>query len=170
MKILHPQIWKQQLRDALLYWVIIPAGVIVPGLLIDALFALPPLPRHLMLQAVAALLIAAGCILIWKSTADLQKSGGTPNPSRPARQLITHGSYGLCRHPMFLGYDLTALGVVLLCRSPAMLLACYPVFLALQVRFLKKEEHVLSLRFKNRYDDYQKEVPMLLPFRFSRKK
>lgn len=171
MKILHPQIWKQQLRDALLYWVIIPAGVIVPGLLIDALFALPPLPGYLMLQTVAALLLAAGCFLIWKATVDLEKfGGGTPNPFRPARHLVTLGSYGFCRHPMFLGYDLAALGVVLLCRSPAMLLAGYPVFLALQIRFLKKEEHLLSLRFKKKYDEYQREVPLLLPFRFSRRK
>ena len=76
---------------------------------------------------------------------------------------MVEGSYGLCRHPMFFGYDLAALGVVLLFRSWGMLLFAYPVFILMEYRFLRDEEKKLEKRFGEQFAAYRKRVPLLFP-------
>ncbi len=163
---------RAQLRDALIYWLYLPAAVIGGGWGTDALLHLPPLPvpRGPLLGVVAVLLIA-GVGLIQRATADFKRLGdGTPNPQAPPKRLVTGGSYALCRHPMFFGYDLAALGTVLAFRSWGMLLIAYPLLLAGQIRFLKKEEARLLRRFGMEYEAYRQRVPFLLPGPFREKK
>jgi protein-S-isoprenylcysteine O-methyltransferase Ste14 len=72
---------------------------------------------------------------------------------------------------MFLGYDLAALGTVLLLRSWGMLMIAYPVFIAFEIRFLQnREEPALARRFGAAYSDYRKSIPFLLPNPFKRRK
>ena len=69
---------------------------------------------------------------------------------------------------MFLGYDLAALGTVLLLRSWGMLVLAYPVFIVLQRRFLQqREEPVLARRFGAAYAAYRERTPFLLPHPFA---
>jgi protein-S-isoprenylcysteine O-methyltransferase Ste14 len=151
-------------RDALVYWLWLPAAVLLAGRGVDRLLRLPPLPAREWLAALATALLLSGCIWIWRAERDLKRlGGGTPNPRFPARRLVTAGSYGWCRHPMFFGYDLAALGVVLLCRSLGMLLVAFPVFIALQVLVLRKEERILEKRFGAEFVAYRQRVPLLLP-------
>ncbi len=169
--VFHKDIWKKQLADALLYWVYIPAAVILSGKSIDYLFGWPAWPGvdAALYLAVPCLLI--GAWLIWRSIRDLAVYGnGTPNPFRPPKRLVTEGSYSLCRHPMYLGYDLAALAVVLLFSSPAMLFISYPVFLIFEVRFLRKEEVILEKRFRSSFATYRASVPFLIPTGFIRRK
>jgi protein-S-isoprenylcysteine O-methyltransferase Ste14 len=47
----------------------------------------------------------------------------------------------------------------------------YPVFIALEIRFLQnREEPVLARRFGAAYSDYRKRIPFLLPNPFKRRK
>ncbi|GAB4333043.1 MAG: hypothetical protein Kow0089_01280 [Desulfobulbaceae bacterium] len=164
MRILEPGIVKYQVRDALLYWVVIPLGVIVSGWGVDLLLGLQRLPSSLLLSAAALAFIGAGLVFIWRSMRDLSRlGGGTPNPRQPPRRLVTGGVYGLSRHPMFFGYDLAALGVVLLCRSWGMLLASLPLFLWGQVLFLRREERYLRRRYRESFSAYADRVPFLVP-------
>lgn len=154
---------RARLRDALIYWLYIPAAVLGAGKVVDWLLGLSPLSGGGWLLAAAALLAAGGGVIL-RATRDLQALGdGTPNPRFPPRQLVTGGIYAWCRHPMFFGYDLAALGVVLLFHSPGMLLVAWPLFIVLQIRFLRKEEKVLHKRFGSRFEEYQRQVPLLLP-------
>lgn len=110
------------------------------------------------------LLIACGVGLVQKATSDLARYGnGTPAPQAPARRLVIAGSYGWCRHPMFLGYDLAAGGVGLLLASPGMILISLPVMLILQIRVLFREEKLLEKRFPTSWRDYRARVPLLVP-------
>lgn len=156
---------RARLRALLLYWLVLPAAVILSGLALDALFGWHRWPLSTAVLLVAGLLIAAGVLVIQRATADLALlGGGTPAPQDPAKQLVTGGSYAWCRHPMWFGYDLAALGVVLLWRSPAMLLIAFPLFILLQVRFLLfREEPRLERRFGDSYRAYRSRVPLLLP-------
>jgi protein-S-isoprenylcysteine O-methyltransferase Ste14 len=158
------KIIRARIRYAVKYWLIIPGAVILGGKGLDTVFKLPSLPGHAALTAFACMLIAAGVLFIQKSTKDLSVYGsGTHSPLAPPKTLVTEGAYRLCRHPMFLGYDLAALGVILLFHSPGMLLCAYPVFLTLQWRFLKKEEMLLQRRFKEAFVAYTERTPFLLP-------
>lgn len=163
-----PVIIKYQLRDALIYWCLIPAAVIFGGMAADHLLDLPEIPPAPWLMALAFVLLVAGLLLIWRSMKDLADAGGTPNPRRPPRKLVTSGSYSLCRHPMFLGYDLCALSVVLFWRSPGMIFISFPIFIFFEIRFLQKEEKILSLKFKQSFADYQEGTSFLLPWSFIR--
>lgn len=155
---------RARLRDALVYWLYIPAAVLGGGKGVDLALELSPLPGGGWVLAAAVALLAAGGWLIQRATRDLQALGeGSPNPRFPPRQLVTGGIYAWCRHPMFFGYDLAALGVVLLLRSPGMLLAAWPLFIVLQVRFLRQEERLLHKRFGRRFEEYRRQVPLLLP-------
>ncbi|RMF48397.1 MAG: hypothetical protein D6751_00325, partial [Deltaproteobacteria bacterium] len=111
---------RARIRALLLYWLVLPAAVILSGLVLDALIGWRHWPLSTAVLLVAGLLIAAGILVIQRATADLALlGGGTPAPQDPAKRLVTGGSYAWCRHPMWFGYDLAALGVVLLWRSPA---------------------------------------------------
>lgn len=160
---LDPDIRKYQLRDAALYWLVIPAAVIASGKAVDFLFNLRVLSSPPYFTAVTLILLLAGVVLVWLSMMDLARAGGTPNPRRPPKKIVTSNTYSLCRHPMFLGYDLCAFAVVLYFGSPGMLLVSFPVFLLLQVRFLRKEEQILLRKFKKAYADYADRTPFLLP-------
>ena len=164
MKLFHSEIWRQQFRDAAVYWLLIPAAVILSGRTLDGLLGFSRPRSSPALAGSALMLMVAGIWLIDKATGDLKQYGhGTPNPFRPAKVLVTTSSYRWCRHPMFLGYDLAALGVILLCRSWAMLLASFPIMLAWQTLLLKKEEYILSRRFGKDYALDRQQVPFLVP-------
>lgn len=165
MTFLNDRLLKAQISDGLMYWLYIPSAVILSGMIADRLLGLPVFSGNLIITVSAAVLIVAGCAFIQKSIKDLALYGdGTPNPLRPPRRLVVEGSYSLCRHPMFFGYDLAALGVVLLFGSWGMLLLSYPVFILLGCRFLRAEEQKLQKRFGEGFREYQKRVPMLVPF------
>ncbi len=146
MTISSNQLRRSRLGSALVYWVFIPAAVVLGGKTTDLLLDLPPLSSLGYLPVILAIvLIGTGVFLIQRATIDLKHhGGGSPNPQAPPVRLVTEGSFSLCRHPMFLGYDLAALGSVLLFRSFGMLIIAYPVFIALQVRFLKKRRNRYS--------------------------
>jgi protein-S-isoprenylcysteine O-methyltransferase Ste14 len=164
MPLTAQQLRRYQIQDALVYWVYIPAAVLGGGWLLDRLASLPPLPPSRALTVAAWVLIGLGVIIIQLATRDLARYGdGTPNPKAPALRLVTQGSYALCRHPMFLGYDLASLGVVLLCRSWGMLSLSWPVMVLFQIRFLRSEELVLARRFGDQWEAYRRRVSLLLP-------
>lgn len=149
----------------MIYWCGIPAAVISSGLLLDSLLAIAAMPPSPWLTAGAALLPAVGAGVIRLAIRDFAQYGhGTPNPRRPPTVLVDKGIYQRCRHPMFFGYDLAAFGVVCLFRSPAMLCCSFPLFLFLQVRYLRQEELYLRRRYGVAYTDYQRKVPFLVPY------
>jgi protein-S-isoprenylcysteine O-methyltransferase Ste14 len=173
MPVSSKQLSRSQLRDALIYWIVIPSAVVLGGKTVDLLLVLPSILSFGRLPAIpAALLIGIGVVLIQRATFDLKHyGGGTPNPQAPPERLVTEGSFSLCRHPMFLGYDLAALGTVILLRSWGMVVLAYPVFIAFQIRFLQKqEEPVLARRFGPSYAAYRKRVPFLLPNPFAKRR
>lgn len=145
------------------YWVAIPAAVIAGGKIADRLLHLPPAAYGNLLKKTGWGLVTAGVLLIWRSIVDLNKGGGTPSPYRPAKILVTVGSYRLCRHPMWLGYHVSALGVVISIGSWGALLVSYPLLLFFSIRFLREEEQTLSLKFKEAHDEYRQKTPFLLP-------
>ncbi|RMG68770.1 MAG: isoprenylcysteine carboxylmethyltransferase family protein [Nitrospirae bacterium] len=166
---LEPSIILYQIRDALIYWVVIPALIISSGRLFERVTGIGSIPSVMLIYPIGLILILPGLILILRSIYDLRHFGeGTPNYRKPPKRLVREGAYAICRHPMFLGYDLVALGVAVLLRSTGMLLFSIPIMLFFEVRFLRKEEERLKRRFGREFVEYSREVPFLLPFRIKR--
>ncbi len=152
------------LRDAFLYWVVIPGAYLGGGFLAQILLKLPVLPPVFGLRLLGGALLTLGAGIILVAMYELARYGeGTPNPKAPPRRLVTRGLYGLVRHPMFLGYDLCALGAGLFLRLTGALLVSFPLLLLWQVRFLRREERRLARRFGAEFEEYARRVPFLIP-------
>ncbi len=162
--LLGRRILAAHLQAAILYWVVLPGLVVGGGLAVDHLLGLHPWPATPAVAATALLMAAVGVTLVLMAMDGLsRRGGGTPSPKAPARRLVTGGVYNLCRHPMWLGYDLTAVAVALALGSPGMFLVSLPLFGAWQLRFLRREEQGLLRRFGPEYRSYMEEVPLLIP-------
>ena len=164
MPLFHRDIYRHQVQATLLYWGMLPLLVLAPGLALDHILGLPHLQFPIFRFVLSAVCLIIGLGFVICSTRDLQRFGeGTPSPFRPAKRLVCRGSYGLCRHPMFFGYDLVLLGISLQTGSLGTLLATYPLFFLFSVLHLRKEERILMSRFRQSYPSYRQEVPFLIP-------
>ena len=131
-----------------------------------------PLPLQLP-ELVISLTRPAGLIIFldglfltlwarWALGAMYGVSTGSSAPLQEKHRLIQRGPYTFIRHPMYLGYWLVMLGVLLTYRTwtPLLLLIMtVPSF----HRRARREEISLEEMFGEEYQAYVKNVPMFLP-------
>jgi protein-S-isoprenylcysteine O-methyltransferase Ste14 len=79
-------------------------------------------------------------------------------------RLKTDGPYAIVRHPMYLGIVLFHVGATLAFESLLLLAATLLYVVPLTAIRISYEERVLREAFGDRYADYQRAVPPLLPF------
>lgn len=130
-----------------------------------------PLPWRLtrvgraLTLALGAPLLAAGLGLVAWGQAALGEmfnySTGLGAPLYAQQRLITTGPYALVRHPMYAGYNLAALGALLLYRTWTALLLV-PAAMALVFR-ARREEAALAEHFGAAWSEYGQRVPGWLP-------
>lgn len=123
------------------------------ALLIMVLIA-PNLPDAKELTDFAGVLyMMAGCALIYDSTT---------GPPRAPNELRTNGAYRLCRHPLYGGLVITAVGVSVLSSSPERIVATLFLYLLLSYK-AKEEERVLEDEWGRAYYEWADKVPRLIP-------
>jgi len=83
--------------------------------------------------------------------------------SLESKRLVAGGPYRLVRNPMYLGTILIGSGIALLLFHWWVLLILLAVFLVIYIPQVRKEEAILSGRFKDEYSDYCKKVPRFIP-------
>ncbi|TET20456.1 isoprenylcysteine carboxylmethyltransferase family protein [Candidatus Bathyarchaeota archaeon] len=106
-----------------------------------------------------SLIIPGAWIAIWAVRATGLKVAETHGAPR---KLETTGAYSIVRHPQYFGWILAHIGIsILFSVSYSMLFT--PILLALIYLISKKEEEELIKEFGNEYEDYKKNVPMLMP-------
>ena len=81
----------------------------------------------------------------------------------PPPRLATHGAYRLCRHPVYLGFDVAVLGAGLALGSPALAWIVAPLLLAAWMLYAAAEERGLERRFGDAWRSYRRRVGMLTP-------
>ncbi len=104
----------------------------------------------------------AGAFAAWAMWS-LGKSYGIKMDIFEGHVLKTGGPYAIVRHPMYLGIVLFHVGASLGLASPALLLVTLLVIVPFTAIRLTAEEKVLVAAFGDRYRDYQRRVPALLP-------
>ncbi|TRZ95076.1 MAG: isoprenylcysteine carboxylmethyltransferase family protein [Dehalococcoidia bacterium] len=110
------------------------------------------------------LLLIPGCVIMeWPVIAFL-RARGTPVPFNPPPKLITTGLYAFVRNPMLLGLFLLMLGLGVLFGSLSLIFIFTPLFILLNVLYLKAiEEKEMEKKFGEEYLEYKKKVPMFIP-------
>lgn len=84
---------------------------------------------------------------------------------REKPEVITKSVFSVVRHPIYLGSVLVYLGWTLITGSLASL-GLWVIILLFYYFISQYEERLLIRHFGDAYREYQKRVPMLIPFRF----
>jgi len=154
----------------LIFWFTLGVLLVFISLWLDRLLPvqLPFLaPVNLFLSLL--LLLMGGILCLW-SVYSFFKARGSPVPLNPPQKLITNGLYAQIRNPMLLGWIIMLFGVGILLKSISLIFIFTPLFLLLNILYLKTiEEKEMEKKFGEEYLSYRKSVPMFIP-RFGRKK
>ena len=108
--------------------------------------------------------IIIGAILVLGTIYSFIKASGSPVPVNPPKKLITTGLNSQIRNPMLLGWIIMLFGVGILLNSISLIFIFTPLFICLNVLYLKTiEEKEMEKKFGKAYLKYKKSVPMFLP-------
>ncbi len=119
----------------------------------------PSFVISLFLTLISVLLVLIGS---WISIEGVITLGLKAAETHYAEKLVTIGIYSKVRHPMYLGWIITHIGMCFIFSALYALLFT-PFLLILLYIISKKEEQELIREFGNVYKNYQKKVPMLIP-------
>lgn len=81
---------------------------------------------------------------------------------KPSHTIVRSGPYRLTRHPIYTGLLAALVATALVDRSVAGLLGAGLVIVGLLIK-IQQEERLLTTTFGTAYDDYRRDVPMLVP-------
>jgi len=93
----------------------------------------------------------------------IKYSGELPVSSYPPKNIIRRGLYNYWRHPIYLFYITTFIGIALIMGSYALLLIVLPVFILFSAVYTLMEELRLTERFGEAYNYYTKRTGILFP-------
>jgi len=130
------------------------------GFVSDRLLPLPfPVPTiDLVRWIIADSLILIGLTLFAAGIRNFSQAR-TPVPTNePTRALVTTGTHGWTRNPIYLGMFLVYGGVGIAVRSPSILILTLPLAIAIRYGVVAREEAYLERRFGDTYRDYKARV------------
>ena len=111
---------------------------------------------------IGALIVALGLGFASWARLHLGRNWSGTVTVKAGHELIDSGPYGLVRHPIYTGLILALIGTVLALDQWRGLLVIAIVFVTLW-RKLRVEERFMLEAFGERYADYRRRVPALLP-------
>jgi protein-S-isoprenylcysteine O-methyltransferase Ste14 len=109
----------------------------------------------LLAQAGGFALVVAGTL--WRLWASAFIAG------RKDVEVVEDGPYARCRHPLYFGSLLAAIGLALSTRSLVLTLALPGLLLVLLAAAMRREEGLLARRHGAAWQDYRARVPLLWP-------
>ena len=82
----------------------------------------------------------------------------TIKPFKESTVLITDGLFKFSRHPIYLGFTIMLLGIVILFGSLTPLLMVFVFIAIIQLVFIKAEEQMMEEQFGKEWREYQQKV------------
>ena len=121
------------------------------------------LPAPIGLSLSVLLLLIGAALCLW-TIYNFVKAKGSPVPINPPKRLVTTGLYSRIRNPMVLGWIVMMFGVGVLLDSISLIIIFTPLFLLLNILYLKTiEEKEMEKKFGQEYLKYKESVPMFVP-------
>ncbi len=107
----------------------------------------------LIVMVVSVILTVIGIWIVMEGWSKVYHSKG---------KLITKGIYSKMRHPQYSGILLISFGFLI--QWPTLItLILFPFLVVMYYRLAKREEKDIEKKYKQRYIDYKKKVPMFIP-------
>ena len=155
------------------------AGLIFFGLIVlfvfasfwvDKWFAFPHFGSSWWSLGLSLFLLVFGWLIMFWPVIAFFRTRGTPVPFNPPTKLITTGPYAYIRNPMLLGLFIFLIGLGILLSSLSLIFIFTPLFILLNVLYLKAvEEKEMEKKFGQEYLEYKRRVPMFIPWLKKRK-
>jgi protein-S-isoprenylcysteine O-methyltransferase Ste14 len=148
----------------MIFWVFIPAFIIIGSFFADRWLHLPKFIYGLINPVIALFFIIAGWLLAnWTVRVQYTLGRGTPIPLMATQKLVIKGPYTYCRNPMTLGTTLFFLGVAIWrgSLSAVGLALIYTVGILIYIKLI--EERELEERFGSDYLEYKRKTQFLIP-------
>jgi len=139
------------------YALIVLAYLIQPSWTVWSSVVLPTWMRWLGVN-----ILLMGGVFVVRGFSDLGSNLTISPSTKESHQLVTTGSYGWVRHPLYSGVFVESVGVCLLMANwfAAVSAATFCVLIALRTRI---EEDNLVAQFEDEYRQYQQRVGMFVP-------
>jgi protein-S-isoprenylcysteine O-methyltransferase Ste14 len=130
------------------------------GFVLDRLLPLPfPVPgSDLVHWIIGGSLILIGLALAAAGIRNFSRAGTPVRSIKPTRALVTTGSHGWTRNPIYLGLFLLYGGIGVAAQSPWILTLALPLAITIRYGVVAREEAYLERRFGDTYRDYQARV------------
>ena len=148
----------------IIFWFGLSVFFVFASLWLDELLWLHlflPIPTKIF---VSVPLLIIGAILALGTVYTFIKARGSPVPLNPPKKLITTGLNSRIRNPMLLGWFIMLFGVGILLSSISLIFIFTPIFILLNVLYLKTvEEKEMEKKFGKEYLEYKESVPMFIP-------
>ena len=120
-----------------------------------------PVPINILLSV--TVLVIGATLCLWTIYGFI-KARGSPVPLNPPQRLVTTGLYSWVRNPMVLGWCIMLFGVGIVLNSISLIFIFTPLFLLLNILYLKTvEEKEMEKKFGREYLKYRESVPMFIP-------
>ena len=148
-------------QSEMLYRLVTIAGVALMFLhrLTPGPFAPPP--------AIGVLLIAAevaGFAFCWWARLHLGRLWSSTVTRKEGHRIVDDGPYGLVRHPIYTGLDMSAIAVALLTGRPLPIVGALLFVTGCWIKARLEERFLRQELGSEAYDAYAARVPMLVPF------
>ena len=154
----------------IIFWFSLSVVFVLASLWLDKLLPVHRLfspPTNLFLSV--PLLVMGSSLALW-TVYNFYKARGSPVPLNPPKELVTTGLYSRVRNPMLLGWFILLFGLGILLNSISLLFIFFPLFILLNVLYLKTiEEKEMEKKFGRQYLKYKESVPMFIP-RFGKRR
>jgi protein-S-isoprenylcysteine O-methyltransferase Ste14 len=108
-------------------------------------------------------LLAAALFVFWRAHADLGLNWSPSLEIRDRHELITHGIYGVIRHPMYASQWLWVLAQPLLLQNWVAGFLDLLIFVPFYILRVRAEEALMLETFGDQYRHYMKKVGSILP-------
>ncbi len=164
-----PKIKLRQLATYMLIFIAAPVITFTFGKWLDGVLSLPEFPPFPFNLVLGFTVFFTGLYIGIKATRLLYKEGfglpwGEARTEVQSVKLVTTGLYAYTRNPMLLGYSLLPLGMGLMFKSPGMAFPTTAAVLLINIFIVKtREEQNLERRFGEKYLEYKRRTPFLIP-------
>jgi len=155
--------------SSIIFFLIVPFISLIFGSRLDTLLEFNSLEFGLMGTIISISLLLFGGYFVIESIRTLLINGegiplGDILPNEQTTKLITSGIYGKTRNPMLFGYLLCHIAFGIIIDSISVSFILPGIFIILWSLWLKmQEEPTLESRFGERYKEYKKVTPYLIP-------